>query len=91
MTLLVTCVTALGIYRRGIFFFPHWLAIAALIVATGVLAARFKIPRKAWLHLRLTCLLTSLYILVGGAVNEGSCASTCCTGWLRPLIPRRLG
>ena len=71
LTLLVTNVTALGIYRRGIFFFPHWLAIAALIVMTaGVLAAHFKIPQKAWLHLHLTRLLTSLYILVGGGVNE---------------------
>jgi uncharacterized membrane protein len=71
LTLVVTSVTALGIYRRGIFFFPHWLAIAALIVMTaGVLAVHFKIPQKAWLHLHLTCLLTSLYILVGGGVNE---------------------
>jgi len=68
---LVTNVTALGIYRRRIFFFPHWLAIAALIVTTvGVLAAHFKVPRRAWLHVHLTCLLTSLYILVGGGVNE---------------------
>jgi uncharacterized membrane protein len=71
LTLLVTSLTVLGIYRRGIFFFPHWLAIAALIVTTaGVLAAHFKMPQKAWLHLHLTCLLTSLYILAGGGVNE---------------------
>ena len=71
VALLVTNVTALGIYRRGIFFFPHWLAIAALIVTTvGVLAAHFKVPRRAWLHVHLTCLLTSLYLLVGGGVNE---------------------
>ena len=71
LTLLVTSLTALGIYRRGIFFFPHWLAIAALIVTTvGVLAAHFKVPRRAWLHVHLTCLLTSLYLLVGGGVNE---------------------
>jgi uncharacterized membrane protein len=71
LALLVTSGTALGIYRRGIFFFPHWLAIAALIVTTaGVVAAHFKKPQKAWLHLHLTCLLTSLYILVGGGVNE---------------------
>jgi uncharacterized membrane protein len=71
LSLLVTNVTALGIYRRGIFFFPHWLAIAALILMTaGVLAARFKRPRSAWLHVHLTCLLASLYILVGGGVNE---------------------
>ena len=30
LTLLVTSITALGVYRRGIFFFLHWLAIAAL-------------------------------------------------------------
>jgi uncharacterized membrane protein len=71
LTLLVTSLTALGIYRRGTFFFPHWLAIAALIVTTaGVLAAHFRIPQKAWLHVHLTCLLTSLYILVGGGVNK---------------------
>ena len=69
LALLVTGGAALGIYRRRIFFFPHWLALAALIVTTaGVLAAHFKKPQKAWLH--LTCLLTSLYILVGGGVNE---------------------
>jgi len=71
LALLVTSVTALGIYRRGIFFFPHWLAIAALIVVTvGILAAHFKMPGRAWLHVHLTCLLVSLYILVGGGVNE---------------------
>jgi len=71
LALLVTSITALGIYRRGIFFFPHWLAITALIVtAVGVLAAHFKVPRRAWLHVHLTCLLTSLYLLVGGGVNE---------------------
>jgi uncharacterized membrane protein len=71
LTLLVTNVTALGIYRRGVFFFPHWLAITALIVTTaGILAAHFRIPRRAWLHVHLTCLLTSLYILFGGGVNE---------------------
>ena len=69
LALLVTGGAALGIYRRRTFFFPHWLAIAALVVTTaGVLAAHFKKPQKAWLH--LTCLLTSLYILVGGGVNE---------------------
>jgi len=71
LTLLATNVTALGIYRRGVFFFPHWLAIAAIIIMTaGILVAHFKMPRRAWLHVHLTCLLASLYILVGGVVNE---------------------
>jgi uncharacterized membrane protein len=84
LTLLVTSLTGLGIYRRGIFFFPHWLAIATLIVTTtGVLAAHFRMPRKAWLHLHLTCLLTSLYILAGGGVNE----VFLCVDALRRLAP----
>jgi len=71
LTLVATSITALGIYRRGVFFFPHRLAIAALIVVTvGVLAAHCKVPRRAGLHVHLTCLLTSLYLLVGGGVNE---------------------
>ena len=71
LSLLVTNFTALGIYRRNVFFFPHWLAIAALVLMTaGVLAAHFKKPRRGWLHWHLTCQLGSLYILVGGGVNE---------------------
>ena len=71
LTLLVTSLTALGIYRRGVFFFPHWLAIAALVLMTaGVLAGHFKKPRRGWLHWHLTCQLGSLYILVGGGLNE---------------------
>jgi hypothetical protein len=71
LSLLVTNVTAFGIYRRGVFFFPHWLAIAALVLMTaGVLAAHFKRPRRGWLHWHLTCQLGSLYILVGGGLNE---------------------
>lgn len=69
--LLATSATALGIYRRGIFFFPHWFAVAALIVvAIGFAAAHFKLPRVGWLQVHLTCMLTSVYILVGGGVNE---------------------
>jgi uncharacterized membrane protein len=67
----LTCVTALGIYRTGSFFFPHWFAVAALIVtAAGVAAAHWKIPRTGWRHLHPTCMLASLYILIGGGVNE---------------------
>ena len=43
LALLVTNATALALYRRGIFFFPHRLAIAALIVTTvgvGALCSR---------------------------------------------------
>jgi uncharacterized membrane protein len=68
---LVTSVTALGIYRLGKFFFAHWFAVAALIVITvGVAAAHFKIPKRMWLHVHLTCMVASYYILIGGGVNE---------------------
>src|ERR1700719_2632296 len=30
VVILVTSTTALGIYRLGVFFFPHWFAIASL-------------------------------------------------------------
>lgn len=68
---LVTSITALGIYRLGAFFFAHWFGIAALIVIVlGVTAAHFKIPRRGWMQLHLTCMLFSFYILIGGGVNE---------------------
>ena len=69
--ILVTSGTALGIYRLGIFFFPHWFAIASLATTTiAFAAARFKFPRKGWVHIHLTAMLTSVYILIGGGVNE---------------------
>jgi uncharacterized membrane protein len=69
--ILVTSVTALGIYRSGHFFFAHWLGVAALLsITAGVAAARFKIPQTGWMHVHLTCMLASFYLLIGGGVNE---------------------
>ena len=71
LAVLVTSFTALGIYRRGGFFFAHWFAVAAVVATlVGLSAAHFKIPRVGWLHLHLTSMLISFYILIGGAVNE---------------------
>jgi uncharacterized membrane protein len=71
VAILVTSTTALGIYRLGVFFFPHWFAIASLLTtALGFAAAHWKIPRAGWVHAHLTCMITSVYILVGGGVNE---------------------
>jgi uncharacterized membrane protein len=71
LAIVLTSMTALIIYRLGVFFFPHWFAIAALTVTgIGVGAAHFKKPRTGWTHLHLTCMLLSLYILIGGGVNE---------------------
>jgi uncharacterized membrane protein len=80
----VTSLTALAIYRLGVFFFAHWFAVAALIItAAGVAAAHYKIPRTGWVHVHLTCMVASFYILIGGAVNEVFLRVT----FLRRLIP----
>jgi uncharacterized membrane protein len=82
--IIMTSLTALAIYRLGVFFFAHWFAVAALIVtAAGVAAAHFKIPRIGWIHVHLTCMVASFYILIGGAVNEVFLRVT----FLRRLIP----
>jgi uncharacterized membrane protein len=71
LALVVTSVTALGIYRGGVFFFPHWFGVASLVViAIGFAAAHFKWPRTGWMHLHLTCMVASYYMLIGGGVNE---------------------
>jgi uncharacterized membrane protein len=79
-----TSLTALGIYRLGVFFFPHWLAVVALIItAAGIAAAHFKIPRAGWVHIHLTCMVASFYLLIGGAVNEAFLR----VSFLRRLVP----
>ena len=71
IAMLVTNFTALGIYRRGVFFFPHWFALAALsAIAIGFLCVRFRRPRAYWRNAHLTCMVASYYMLIGGGVNE---------------------
>lgn len=61
--------TSLGIYSQQRFWFPHWLALAGLVVlAAGYLAVRVK--PKGWRYLHLIAMLLSAYNLFGGAVNE---------------------
>ena len=84
VAILVTSITALGIFRTGAFFFAHWFAKAALIATVaGITAAHFKTPRRGWIHVHLTCMLVSLYILIGGGVNEVFLR----VNFLRRLIP----
>ena len=65
----VTCISALGIYRLHRFFFPHWLAIGGLsVLGAGYLAVRIK-PR-GWKGIHLTAMLLSASNLFGGAINE---------------------
>ena len=70
-TIAVTNLTAFGIYRRGIFWFPHWFGVAALVAITiGFLCVRYRLPRAFWLNGHMTCMVASYYMLIGGGVNE---------------------
>ena len=70
LALVATCLTSFAIYRQGTFWYPHWFGVASLIVVTaGVALAHFKRPR-GWMHLHLTCMVASYYMLIGGGVNE---------------------
>jgi uncharacterized membrane protein len=63
--------SALGVYRLGVFFFPHMLAIVTLVVITiGWAAARTHWPRPVWKHIHLSAMIASYYLLIGGGVNE---------------------
>ncbi len=70
-SMLLLTVTALGIYQLGVFFFPHILAIATLVlIAAGWGAARMIRLHVAWKHVHLSCMILSYYMLIGGGVNE---------------------
>jgi uncharacterized membrane protein len=71
ITLVIVCVSALGIYKQHRFWFPHWDALATLaLLAIGWSSARYKWPRRGWIYLHLTTMLLSYYMLIGGGVNE---------------------
>jgi len=71
VVMLVVNVTAFGIYRRHMFWFPHWFAVAALVcIALAYAAVRLKQPKRGWIHVHLTGMLASYYVLIGGGVNE---------------------
>ena len=71
ITLVIVCVSALGIYKLHRFWFPHWDALATLVLlAAGWSSARYKWPRRGWIYVHLTSMLLSYYMLIGGGVNE---------------------
>jgi uncharacterized membrane protein len=71
LAILLVGVTSLGIYRQHRFFFPHWLAIATIVLAALAYAfARFRRPRPLWLHGHITSTVLTYYLLLGGGVNE---------------------
>ncbi|MHA7129280.1 DUF2306 domain-containing protein [Algoriphagus namhaensis] len=69
--MLVNNLTALVILNAiGRWFFPHWLAVACLIVIIpGIIAVKRKWT-KNWLKIHIICLVISYYLLFGGAINE---------------------
>jgi uncharacterized membrane protein len=71
IALVLTCATSFAIYRQNMFWFPHWTGIVTLaVVAIGFAAVHFKLPRRGWMHLHLTCMVASYYLLIAGGVNE---------------------
>ncbi len=68
--MLVNNITALFILNAfGKWFFPHYLAVACLVVILpGILAVKLK--HKYWLKVHIICLVLSYYLLIGGAINE---------------------
>ncbi|MDG1777925.1 MAG: DUF2306 domain-containing protein [Flavobacteriaceae bacterium] len=68
--MLINNLTALAIVNAfGKWFFPHYLAIACLIVIIpGIVAIRQK--HKHWLKVHIISMVISYYLLVGGAINE---------------------
>jgi uncharacterized membrane protein len=71
VSLAATCVTSLGMYELGRWFFPHTLAVVTLgLVAAGWLAGRGAYRARWRLHAHLSCMIVSYYMLIGGAVNE---------------------
>src|SRR6266481_55705 len=71
IAMVIVNLTALGIYRHDRFFFPHWLAVATLALITIAFAsARWKRPQRLWLHVHVSSVVLSFYMLIGGGVNE---------------------
>jgi hypothetical protein len=71
ISLFVGSALSLTIYRTGAFFFPHVLAIVTMVfIAIGWAAGRFHQPKWLWKPIHLTCMLLSLYMIIGGGINE---------------------
>jgi uncharacterized membrane protein len=71
VSMVVLNVTALGVYRLGTFFFPHYLAIGCLVlIAIGWGAGRLIRRHGGWRYVHLSAMILSYYVLIGGGVNE---------------------
>ncbi len=69
--IVVLSLTGLLIYRLNRFFFPHWLAIATLVLAVAAFTfARFRWPARLWYRAHMIATVLTYYLLLGGGVNE---------------------
>ena len=69
LSYVAVCLTSLAIYKNHLFWFPHWLAVAGLVVVgIGWAVARWRV--WGWRYIHAFCMLLSAYNLFGGAVNE---------------------
>src|ERR1700676_27408 len=69
--ILVVGVTSLAIYSQNRFFFPHWIAVATLVLTVlAYLFAYFRRPAALWLRGHIASTVLTYYLLVGGGVNE---------------------
>jgi uncharacterized membrane protein len=70
LAMIATCLTSFAIYRRGIFWFPHWSGVVALVLIAGGFGFAHYKPLRSWMHWHLSCMIASYYLLIGGGVNE---------------------
>jgi uncharacterized membrane protein len=71
LSIVLVCVTSLGIYRLHRFFFPHWLAIVTIALAAVAYGfAHFRKPRPIWLRCHIISVVLTYYLLIAGGVNE---------------------
>jgi uncharacterized membrane protein len=70
LAIIATCLTSFAIYRRGVFWFPHWSGVAALVLIAGGFAFAHYKALRGWMHWHLSCMIASYYLLIGGGVNE---------------------
>lgn len=92
IAMIVLNLTALGIYRLGVFFFPHVLAIVTLVlIAAGWGSARLIRRHVAWRYVHLSSMILSYYLLIGGGVNEVYLRVDAARDLLNSQGPRLLG
>lgn len=69
--MLLTNLTALGIYAHGSFGIAHWLTVLNLgLLGTAFAAARFRRPAGSWIYLHAGAMALSYFLLLFATANE---------------------